>query len=174
MRNVMYKIQSTHHTTRGNAIKDIRDLQIPKPTPAPKEAVVEKPKPYKSIKTGGAIGAPQSKALPPLIKSLYNRPLKIEENKRNQAQRIIAKFGGIGPMARVLREHGWSISPTTIYRWTYDRNDPRYEVNSRGRTRGGKSGHGGVIPGPSFERLVKIARRVGITFTETDFDTRSL
>lgn len=72
-----------------------------------------------------------------------------------QARRIIAKFGGVPVLARLL---GYSLSQ--VYRWTYGR-DAR------------SSGTGGVIPPRALGRIIELAPTVGVTLTSEDLDPRT-
>lgn len=65
-----------------------------------------------------------------------------------QAERVIAKFGGVGPLAEAIGRN-----PSTVYKWTYP------------RTEGGTDG---LIPASSLRRVLKAAREHGIFISATD------
>lgn len=62
-----------------------------------------------------------------------------------QAQAVIAKFGTACQLAKMLSAHlGRQISVSTVYRWTYRRED---------------GGTGGLIPGSSLRNILAMAAR---------------
>lgn len=84
-----------------------------------------------------------------------------EHAKRTQAQRIIAKFGSPYKLAKLLTmvkqledPHARPVHPSTVYRWTYDKNI---------------GGAGGVIPNREIEWIKKVARYNGILLTDADW-----
>lgn len=74
---------------------------------------------------------------------------------KNQAEAILARFGGPMNLYRIIKEiepeNAWSH--TSIYRWKYPRS---------------KGGTGGVIPSSAFKLLWKAARFHGIILTVED------
>lgn len=81
----------------------------------------------------------------------------------SQAQRIIDKFGSPYYMSQAIqRATGRTISPSTIYRWTY--------AKSNGKD-GRNQGTGGVIPNRALQELVlPTARLEGILLTPDDLN----
>lgn len=74
--------------------------------------------------------------------------------KKNQAQRIIARFGGPYKLARMLRQlddpRAWR-DPSQIYRWTYSRDK--------------RGGYGGGIPLAMWPYILQAARLEGLILT---------
>jgi hypothetical protein len=68
---------------------------------------------------------------------------------KDQAKRIIEKFGGAPRVAELL-----GIDPSRPYRWTYPR--------SRG-------GSGGIIPARYHDELLRKAREHGVPLMPSDF-----
>lgn len=66
----------------------------------------------------------------------------------NQAQKIVAKFGGEAPLAKAL-----GISRITAYRWNYAR----------------PYGSDGMVPSSAVERVQRAARIQGIVLTPADW-----
>lgn len=71
------------------------------------------------------------------------------ESMKQQAKRIINKFGGIYTLARKI-----GAAPSTIYRWTYPLD---------------KGGTGGLIPVKWHEIILETARLEGIFITKEDW-----
>lgn len=62
-----------------------------------------------------------------------------------QAQLVIAKFGTACHLAKLLSAHlGRKISDSTVYRWTYRKED---------------GGTGGLIPGASLRNILAMASK---------------
>jgi hypothetical protein len=68
---------------------------------------------------------------------------------RGQASRVIARFGGAYPLARLLGK-----SPVTIYRWTQPRK---------------AGGTGGFVPASAIEAVFVAAARAKVRFTREDW-----
>lgn len=79
---------------------------------------------------------------------------------QTQAERVVAKFGGVRRLLRLFEEAGRPISASTIYRWLYPR--------------GKSSGCGGRIPSRMMPEVILIAREDGMILTSEDLDPRPL
>ncbi|MDP3939778.1 MAG: hypothetical protein Q8R92_16800 [Deltaproteobacteria bacterium] len=77
----------------------------------------------------------------------------------SQAERIIAKFGGVRNLMRALQrlDPGKHRDPVSIYRWTYSRE---------------RGGTGGLIPTAAIPDVMEAARLEGIFLSSDDFDPR--
>lgn len=73
----------------------------------------------------------------------------------NQAERVIAKFGGVPHIHKALANVGCAKNKSTIHRWRYP-----VEVG----------GTGGIIPPRVWPYLVKAAHSEGIILTSEDLD----
>ena len=71
----------------------------------------------------------------------------------NQAQKIIAKFGGEANLASAMTEAGTPVSRITCYRWGYAR----------------PYGSDGLVPSSAIDRVQRAARREGIILTDDDW-----
>lgn len=73
----------------------------------------------------------------------------------NQAERIIAKFGGARRLAKLMGQidENEGRKPASVYRWTYPRE---------------RGGTGGIIPAAALKTIMKLARIEGIVLSETD------
>jgi hypothetical protein len=87
---------------------------------------------------------------PPKDSSDDTRPL-------TQAERVIARFGGVPGLVRALRQAGFHKQRAAIYKWTYPK--------SRGGT-------GGLIPTSAMHEILVAARMEGITLTAQDWDPK--
>lgn len=80
--------------------------------------------------------------------------------RNTQAERIIAKFGGIPQMVLIFKAIGRPLNPSTILRWTYPRST--------------KGGTNGLIPSARWEDIFAAALVEGIVLTSYDLDPRAL
>ncbi len=80
-----------------------------------------------------------------------------EETFRNQAEKILHKFGGANRLARIFKQLGINKNRSSIHRWTYPRE---------------KGGTGGFIPASNWGNILMAARYDGIILTTEDLDPR--
>jgi hypothetical protein len=78
--------------------------------------------------------------------------------KTTQAQRVIAKFGGIPALVRALGAAGKARDAANVYRWTYPKTK--------------KGGTGGLIPSSAMADVLEAARLDGVLLTPEDIDPR--
>lgn len=78
--------------------------------------------------------------------------------KPNQAERIIAKFGGVKELHAIFRELNCERTIQTIYKWT--------------KPKGKSQGTGGFIPPKDWNDLWRAARYAGVVITSEDMDPR--
>lgn len=96
----------------------------------------------------------------PLVPRKGTNPVQVLERERlavSQADRVIEKFGGARALMRALKLVGYELNPSSIYRWTYTKEN---------------GGTGGLIPTAAWDKIVKVARMIGVFLTEEDFDPR--
>lgn len=86
---------------------------------------------------------------------IHLRDQHIEERAPlTSAERIAAKFGGVGPLHKLLNAQGYKIDRTVVWRWTVP-----YE----------RGGTGGIIPRKHHDAIFRLARMEGIVLTPEDF-----
>lgn len=83
---------------------------------------------------------------------------EIEDHVESQAERIIKKFGGVGPLLKALQKIGKPKTRSTVYRWVYPRE---------------KGGTGGVIPTSVWPDIFIAARFEGVFLSPEEVDARS-
>lgn len=81
---------------------------------------------------------------------------KLEKSPNCVAKRIVERFGGLDAFLEEMRREGYTIHPSTVYRWTYPR--PR--------------GTGGVIPFKWIAPIRRVARLAGVHIPPEDFVPR--
>lgn len=74
-------------------------------------------------------------------------------DKKTQAERIFAKFGGARKLQASMKRAGFDRNISTIYRWNLAK---------------ANGGSGGVIPGPAWPEVLRTARLEGIVLTPED------
>lgn len=77
-----------------------------------------------------------------------------KDTTSTQADRIIARFGGVKHLARAI-----NYSQAAVYKW----NRPQY-----------KGGSDGLVPTRALERIMTVARMFGVLLTEEDLKPRTI
>lgn len=80
----------------------------------------------------------------------YNRP-------RSMAERVVFKFGGVQQLIRALKNAGYNVAPSTVYKWLYP---PE------------KGGTGGIIPTRAWKKVLEAAKLEGLLWGHEEFDVR--
>lgn len=80
-----------------------------------------------------------------------------EEIFKNQAEKVLHKFGGANRLARIFKQLGIKKNRSSIHRWTYPKD---------------KGGTGGFIPVSNWPHIIMAARYDGIILTHEDLDPR--
>ncbi|HRT83948.1 MAG TPA: hypothetical protein P5523_04855 [Bacteroidales bacterium] len=78
------------------------------------------------------------------------------EEFKNQAEKLLHKFGGAGRLARIFKQLGIKKNRSSIHRWTYPK----------------PKGTGGFIPASNWPHILLAARYDGIILTHEDLDPR--
>lgn len=97
-------------------------------------------------------------------KKLHEMPnfsveMTYSEETKNQAEKIIEKFGNARKLADALCRIGYKINRSSVYRWTYS---------------GPDGGTGGIIPTVVWPYLLKAARLEGVYLSPKEFDPREV
>lgn len=83
-------------------------------------------------------------------------PQRSQHLTDSQAFRIIQKFGGVKPLARLLERIGRPRDPCSMYKWLYP----------------APKGRGGLIPLNALNDIMYAARVEGVVITSEDLDYR--
>lgn len=79
------------------------------------------------------------------------------EAQGSQAERIIAKFGGVPALCEALAVTGHPRNRSTIYKWLYR------------KSKSGHGGTGGIIPLDAMAAVLEAAKYAGIELTDDDW-----